>query len=85
MSETDARVAFVLDHGLRADPRAAAAFVASKQLQHLTLTGFQQRAELLRMYGHPPAGVPVDFFRQSIFSQMLSRLAYIDKHAYVTY
>ena len=85
MSETGAKVAFVLDHGLRADPRAATAFVTSKHLQPLTLAGFQQRVEVLRMFGHPTAGVPVHFFRHSIVSHMLPRLAYIKKHAYAAF
>lgn len=72
----------VLEQGLRADPHAAKAFLASSVLRHLTLDDYRQRMEATRMFGHPLAGVPVQWFSRGLKSYMLPRLEYVAKHAY---
>ena len=43
MDETAAKVAFVLEAGLRPDQRSASRFVAERQLRRLTLADFRRR------------------------------------------
>ena len=72
----------MLEHGLRADRAAAEKLVASPQLQKLTLVGYQQRVEALRMYGWPLGSAGVEVLRRPL-AQLLPRLAYVAAHACV--
>ena len=79
--ETERKVAFVLEHGVRADRRAAEAFVASSALRRLALADYQHRVEALRMYGHTVDDVSTVVFRRGLASNLLLRLAFVHEHA----
>ena len=74
-------MALVLEHGLRADRAAAEALVASPTLQRLTLAGYQQRVEALRMYGWPLGSAGTFVLHNRSLTQLLPRLAYVAVHA----
>ena len=74
-------MALVLETGLRADRRAAEAFVASPPLQRHTFADYQQRIDMLLLYNRPLASAGVDCFRRSLKATLLPRLAYVSAHA----
>ena len=78
---TERKVELVLEQGVRADRRAADAFVASSTLQRLTLADYQHRIEALRMFGYSVASVPVRVFHRGLVSYLLPRFAFVREHA----
>jgi hypothetical protein len=83
--ETDAKVALVLAHGVRAERGAASRFVSSSELKRVALAGYHQRIEALRMFGRRVAGISVMAFKRDPRRSMLPRVAYVDKHACAPY
>ena len=83
LNEGDAeqKVAFVLEHGLRADRTAAERLLADVHLQRRTLLDLQQNVEVLRMYGYPLADVGRDLLRRRIRSTLIPRLEFVAFHA----
>ena len=79
--DIESTVALVLEHGLRPDQRTAKAFVAASHLKRLTLSDYQQRIEVLRMFGYAPAGIPIDGFQAGLKTTMLPKLAFVAEHA----
>jgi transposase len=77
------KVQFVVEHGIWPDRNAAEAFVASNLLSRFTLADYQQRAEALRMFDHPLAGAPVNFWYRTLQSYIVPRLAFVAEHACV--
>ena len=75
------KATLVLEHGLRASQRAAESFVASPVTRCLTLAGYQQRIEALRMFGCPLEGVLVHSFSRGLKSLLIPRLAFVEAHA----
>ena len=74
--DAEGKVALVLEHGLRADRAAAENLVTSVQLRGLTLADYQQRIEVLSMYGWPLASVYTATLYRPL-AQLLPRLAYV--------
>jgi hypothetical protein len=77
------KVLFVLEHSIRPDRCAAEAFVACNRLSRFTIADYQQRAEALRMFGHPLAGAPVKIWHRTLTGFIVPRLAFIAEHACV--
>ena len=73
-------MALLLEHGVRADRRAAEDFATASRLRYLDVADFQHRIELLRMYGCALDSVPVMWFRADLRSRMLPLLAFLVKH-----
>ena len=78
--DAERKVALLLEHGVRADRRAAEDFAAAPALRRLSVAGFQHRIELLRMYGCALNSFPVNWFRADLQSRMLPLLAFLVKH-----
>lgn len=81
VDDANAKVEFVLEHGLRDDRRRAEKFVAAYRMDTLSVADFRQRAELLRMFGRPLKGVPVVWWSAGLSTTMVPRLAFVAKHA----
>ena len=72
-------MALLLEHGVRADQRAAARLVAARDLRYLGVADFQHRIELLHMYGCS-LQAPVHVIEWGLQSKLLPLLAFLDKH-----
>lgn len=70
----------MLEQCIRADPRSAKAFVASRRVQAAPLADCQQRVELLRMHGKRAEQLHTMMFDYKI-AAIHARLAYVAKHA----
>jgi hypothetical protein len=81
--DTGDKVAFVLEHGIRPDRHAAEALVAAPYMRGLTLADYQQRTEVLRMFGYPLAGVPAALWRRALKGFFIPRLAFVAENACV--
>ena len=67
----------VLEHGLRADRAAAERLVATRRLRRMSLTGLQQRVEVLRMYDQPLASATSVVLTSGIKSALVPRLEFV--------
>ena len=74
------KVALLLEHGVRADRRAAEKFIAHRDLQRLNVADLQHRIELLRLYRCRLDAVHADLFAHGVMTRLLPLLAYLDKH-----
>ena len=84
-TDVERKVAFVLEHGLRARRCAAEAFVAANTgtMQQLTLADYQQRTEALRMHGWPLSDIWARAFCGGLTQRMLPRLVFVAEHTCV--
>ena len=80
--DVERKVALLLEHGVRADRRAAEKFVAHSRLQRLGVADYQHRIELLRMYGCALDAVHAELFRYGLLTKLLPMLAYLEHHRY---
>ena len=78
--DAERKVALLLEHGVRADRRAAERFAAARDVQRLGVADYQHRIELLRMYGCARDSVPINWFCADLQSRMLPLLAFLVKH-----
>ena len=74
------KVALLLEHGVRADRRAAEKFIAHRRLQRLDVADLQHRIEMLRMYRCRLDAVHSDLFKYGVMTRLLPLLAFLDKH-----
>ena len=77
-------MALLLEHGVRADRRAAERFAAARGLQRLSVADYQHRTELLRMYGCALDGADVLLFLLGLKTTFLPLLAFLCKHKCAT-
>ena len=80
--DVERKVALLLEHGVRADRLAAERLVADDKLRLFAASDFQQRIELLRLYGFPLEAVDRTVFCRRLKSTLLPLLAFLDKHGY---
>ena len=74
----------VLEHGIRANRAAAERLAAARSLRRLSLTGLQQRVEVLRMYGQQLASVTTVVLTSGIKSNLVPRLEFVAVYACVS-
>ena len=78
--DVERKVALLLEHGIRADRQAAERLVSAHGLRHYELSDYQQRIELLLMYGCPLEAMDCMVFRSGLKTKALPLLAFLDKH-----
>ena len=79
--EAERKVAFVLEHSIRADRAAAERLLNDQQLRQRTLAELKQNVEVLHMYGHPLADLDRRLLQRRIKSTLIPRLEFVAYHA----